>query len=248
MKENIDGKIKLKESEVSLKNILEMFPSGILFYNKTNGVFYKNKYCIIDEQKMIDIHVNIENNSKFKRLRDDRLAKDNKYLIFDSLFLKDSSKITLKDEIEYIYETIYSSSDNLHIDQKNSCSLNQLSNSAHHSSPNEYEVRDKLGNIIQEFNVKFSQIKISDYDNVLMIVLNDISEKARVKEAKLSEKLKTVMLCSISHELRSPANQINGVLSLLKPTLTSSQQLSLFHIATSSTEILCTKINDLLDY
>lgn len=224
-----------------------MFPSGILFYNKMNGIFYKNKYCIIDEQRMLDIQVNVDNNSKFKRLKDDNLAKDSKYLIFDSLFLKDSSKITLKDEIEYIYETIYSS-DNLNIDQKNSGSLNQQNNSDHHSSPNEYEVRDKLGNTIQEFNVKFSQIKISDYDNVLMIVLNDISEKARFKEAKLSEKLKTVMLCSISHELRSPANQINGVLSLLKPTLTSSQQLSLFHIATSSTEILCTKINDLLDY
>ena len=128
-KENIEGKVKLKESEVSLKNILEMFPSGILFkisiykktnyltslfYNKMNGVFYKNKYCIIDEQRMLDIQVNVENNSKFKRLKDNNLAKDSKYLIFDSLFLKDSSKITLKEEIEYIYETIYSS-DNLNI-------------------------------------------------------------------------------------------------------------------------------------
>ena len=152
-------------------------------------------------------------------------------------FLKDSKNITLKDEIDYVYEALYSP--NKEIEQLNS---------KHHISSNEYEIRDRLGNVMKEFNVRFSQIKISDYDKALMIVLNDISEKSRIKEAKLSEKLKTVMLCSISHELRSPANQINGVLSLLKPTLTSVHQLNLYRIATSSTEILWTKINDLLDY
>lgn len=56
------------------------------------------------------------------------------------------------------------------------------------------------------------------------------------------------MLCSISHELRSPVNQINGVLSLLQPTLKSYEQRRLLKIANSSTEMLRIKINDMLDY
>lgn len=60
--------------------------------------------------------------------------------------------------------------------------------------------------------------------------------------------MKTIMLCSISHELRSPVNQINGMLSLLQPTLKTSEQQRLLKIANSSNEILRIKISDMLDY
>lgn len=56
------------------------------------------------------------------------------------------------------------------------------------------------------------------------------------------------MLCSLSHELRSPLNQINGVLSLIQPTLKNDEQQKLLKIANSSTEMLKIKINDMLDY
>lgn len=109
-------------------------------------------------------------------------------------------------------------------------------------------MRDTSGKVLKEFNVKFAPINISTESNSIMLVLNDISEKSRLKEIKISEKLKTILMCSISHELRSPVNQINGVLSLLEPTLASKEQRDLMKIANSSTQSLCIKINDMLDY
>ena len=56
------------------------------------------------------------------------------------------------------------------------------------------------------------------------------------------------MLWSISHELRSPVNQINGVLTLLLPTLSTPEQRNLIRIANSSTELLKLKVDDMLDF
>jgi c-di-AMP phosphodiesterase-like protein len=43
-KENFDGKRLLEEKEENLKEILNLFPSAILFYNQKEGIIYKNKY------------------------------------------------------------------------------------------------------------------------------------------------------------------------------------------------------------
>ena len=81
-----------------------------------------------------------------------------------------------------------------------------------------------------------------------MIVLNDISERIDLKASKISEKMKTIMFCSISHELRSPLNHISGVHSLLKSKLATDEQRGLMKIAESSTEMLKIKIDDILDF
>lgn len=81
-----------------------------------------------------------------------------------------------------------------------------------------------------------------------MVVLNDISEKIHLRASKISEKVKTIMFCSISHELRSPLNHISGIHSLIKSKLTTSEQQQLLKIAESSTELLKIKIDDILDF
>jgi two-component system sensor histidine kinase BarA len=81
-----------------------------------------------------------------------------------------------------------------------------------------------------------------------MIVLCDISERIDLKASKISEKMKTIMFCSISHELRSPLNHISGILSILKTKLATNEQNGLMKIAESSTEILKMKIDDILDF
>ena len=43
-KENTEGKKLLEEKEENLKEILNLFPSAILFYNEKDGIIYKNKY------------------------------------------------------------------------------------------------------------------------------------------------------------------------------------------------------------
>jgi hypothetical protein len=42
--ENFEGKKLLEEKEDNLKEILNLFPSAILFYNQKDGIIYKNKY------------------------------------------------------------------------------------------------------------------------------------------------------------------------------------------------------------
>lgn len=82
---------------------------------------------------------------------------------------------------------------------------------------NEYEVNSKSGKY--EFGIKYAKLCISNESRALMIVFSDMGDKMQHRETQISEKMKTIMLCSISHELRSPLNQINGVLSLMQPTL-----------------------------
>ena len=68
------------------------------------------------------------------------------------------------------------------------------------------------------------------------------------KISKVSEKIKTIMFCSISHELRSPLNHISGMHSLLKSKLATEEQKALMVIAESSTKMLKMKVDDILDF
>ena len=65
---------------------------------------------------------------------------------------------------------------------------------------------------------------------------------------KISEKYKNILFCSISHELRSPVNHINGILELIKNATGDEDIIQYVCIANSSWEILLNKINDILDF
>ena len=84
-KENLEGKAKLKEREINLKNILEIFPSGIIFYNKLNGIFYQNKYTVVDKNKDIKSKKIEENEPFFRRFGENN---NDSTKIFNSLFFK----------------------------------------------------------------------------------------------------------------------------------------------------------------
>lgn len=81
-----------------------------------------------------------------------------------------------------------------------------------------------------------------------MVVINDISDRMKHREAIVSEKMKTIMICSISHELRSPLNQINGMISLIEPELTKPEHQEYIRIANSALELLRLKIEDIMSY
>jgi two-component system, sensor histidine kinase and response regulator len=66
--------------------------------------------------------------------------------------------------------------------------------------------------------------------------------------AELSERMKNILFCSISHELRSPVHHINGILDIIKSYIVDEKILQFINIAMSSTEMLMSKINDILDY
>ena len=63
------------------------------------------------------------------------------------------------------------------------------------------------------------------------------------------EKMKNILFCSISHELRSPVNHINGILELINKNCPKDEKILKFvKIGLSSIEMLTHKIDDILDY
>ena len=111
---------------------------------------------------------------------------------------------------------------------------------------NEYEVTTKSGRF--EFCIKFAKLCISQETQALMIVITDLSERMKHRETEVSERMKTIMLWSLSHKIRSPLHQVNGMLSLIQPKLKDPEQLKYIKIANSSSELLRLKMEDILCY
>lgn len=256
--ENYSSKKIIKEKKQMLRKILRLFPSGIMFYNKKEGIFYKNKFWIDlltkfkKEHKFrfwtnrrnlpLDLTVyNDVSSSDFENLIGDKETQT----VLECLFLRENTKHTLRDEILKIHSHFYENDVEINkIDEYGMDDFIYKENIEY----NEYEIRDVFGKQISEFIAKFAAFNFSPDDKSIMVVINDISERAKLRETKISEMLKTVMLCSISHELRSPVNQINGVLTLLLPTMKTQEQKHLIRIANSSTELLKLKVDDMLDF
>ena len=118
-------------------------------------------------------------------------------------------------------------------------------------------MKDDQHNVLSEFHVKYGIANVNNNQNSLMVVMNDISEKMKLRESKISERLKTTMLCTISHEIRSPVNQISGALALMQHGNKKDKQFTiemwekqqnLLNIAQSASESLKYKVDDLLDF
>lgn len=68
-------------------------------------------------------------------------------------------------------------------------------------------------------------------------------------QLEVAEKMKNILICSISHEFRSPVNHINGILEILETACSKNERICNFiRIARSSVEMLTSKIDDILDY
>jgi signal transduction histidine kinase len=167
---------------------------------------------------------------------------DSEVEIFKTIFNKNHPDISLYDEIRITSELLFDpGSKYYHNDDMIAEHLDKMNN-----EQGEYFYQTKKGRF--EFGIKFSKLCLQGDSNSLMIVVNDISEKMRHRDTIISEKMKTIMINSISHELRSPLNQINGTLSLLSPTLVSPEQIKYISIANSACELLTLKIDDLMTF
>ena len=197
--------------------------------------FWRNK-AYVHKDIIVDYKVPHQNNAD-----DDKETVD----MLNNLYLRENSKYSLMDEILKIHSHFYEK--NVQYNKIDEFGMDDFILNENLDF-NEYEIKNVQGKQISEFSAKFSAFNFADEDKSIMVVINDISERARLRESKISEMLKTIMLCSISHELRSPVNQINGVLTLLLPTLSTIEQMNLIRIANSSTELLKLKVDDMLDF
>lgn len=161
---------------------------------------------------------------------------------FKAIVNKNKPGMCLHDQIEQIAETLFTPKYGYLSDQDKIDDYLDAKN----MELNEYFIKTPKGRI--EFGIKFAKLSISKDFQALMIVVNDLSDKIRHRETQISEKMKTIMICSISHELRSPLNQINGTLSLMCPTLKEPEHIKYITIANSACEMLSMKINDLMTY
>jgi len=86
---------------------------------------------------------------------------------------------------------------------------------------------------------------VNEKQKSLFLVLSDISILQNIEEAKLQAKEMTV--ATVTHELRTPANSILSMLTLLKkPNLKRSDFLQFVKVAISSTMLLLNLINDIM--
>mmetsp|Transcript_1046 Transcript_1046/g.1016 ORF Transcript_1046/g.1016 Transcript_1046/m.1016 type:complete len:128 (-) Transcript_1046:128-511(-) len=108
------------EKKMMLKNILQLFPSGIVFFNQSEGFFYKNKYWMDllkkynQENKFkfwshrLYQHKLVKRKSPVSEFDDDTFSYDKEtQLVLNSLYLKDNSNHSLIDEILKIHSHFY---------------------------------------------------------------------------------------------------------------------------------------------
>ena len=103
--------------------------------------------------------------------------------------------------------------------------------------------------IRKEFKDRSKSIKSAAYfDHKFGRIETPKDSKAFFK-LELMEKMKNILFCSISHELRSPVNHINGILELINKNCPKDEKILKFvKIGLSSIEMLTHKIDDILDY
>ena len=93
-------------------------------------------------------------------------------------------------------------------------------------------------------SVSKKNIYFQEEDN-LLVVLNDLTVVKDLEEAKSQVKYKAMLMATISHDLRTPANSILAMLQLLEDYI-PFPQLQFLNVAKSSCNMLLLLIHDVL--
>ncbi|CAI2373590.1 unnamed protein product [Moneuplotes crassus] len=263
--------IHLKEESNKLKDsfriVLDNLPYGIIFCDNKEGVMHVNKFWVQNQNRFESkinnqhsggqrepefengkVEIDQENCAKtydmLKRFR----SKLNPTLTLNDLVMQlknDANKAD--DKIFDIEDSLFNNSFDFSGNNEIITDLTEEDWGCSMDKVKELTVTCDLFNPPKEFTCFITSCPFLT-KNKVMVVFSDISERVQFKISKMSERIKTVMFRSISHELRSPLNHISGMLSLLKSKLITEEQKSLICIAECSTELLKMKIDDILDF
>ena len=141
-------------------------------------------------------------------------------------------------------------SENEQILEPKKYSLKELSNNKIFRRSKSY--KEDTQEELKEYNAtSFINRRISD-KNSWYRVANRYKPLMSIDESKvsleISERMKNILFCSISHELRTPINQINGMLQIIKQSVKDQSIMRFINISLSSCDMLMSKVEDILDY
>lgn len=133
-------------------------------------------------------------------------------------------------ELHNLYETDHHIFESLHI-RKDGSIFPVLVNAT--------AIKDESG------TVSYRAVHVQDITKQKQSELELIKAK---EEAVASNAAKSQFLANMSHEIRTPMNGFIGMMQLLEMTQLTEEQKEFLHIAKSSSNLLLSVINDILDY
>jgi hypothetical protein len=185
--DNFRCKLELEKSGAMFNDVLELFPSGIVFYNNVKGAFYRNKCW----NKILESIKNSCNFEFMNRSKSDYLDEEPEFkspetpeekceVLFIAMIDKENNSQSLNNLIQKVHSMVVDS------DVKEINNYDEMIE-RYNNSFNEYEIKDTSGKVIKEFSIKVRPINTISGGQSLMIVFNDISERSRLKESRISE-------------------------------------------------------------
>ena len=99
-------------------------------------------------------------------------------------------------------------------------------------------------NLLIEVKINYT---VFDNRDVKLVSFIDCSSTQRLEKFKADCKYKTLLISTISHELRSPVNAILGTLELVEHLL-PTESINLLEMAKECCNMITSHINDLTDY
>lgn len=112
---------------------------------------------------------------------------------------------------------------------------------------NEFNSTSKESKKKLRFNITLFATNFFEGEHAIALLFNDVSAQKELEEERVAEKYKNMLICSFSHEMRTPINILIGTLKKTKEIFKESQECSLLCSASAYAHVLSVKLNDMID-
>ena len=237
-KESMENEYRRKSEFTD--SIFTSFPESIFVYNEEKGIFYRNKRAHQFESKhrhqgnldhVVSEMIDCSNHNR-SLFHDLKAFNDNQFNSSEEVPFTSTTRAMYKVKNYFL---------------KNAVNELDLSSS-------------NLSTKREIFEVKLiNYTGILEFPAILLVIV-DVTHKLEMEQVKLAAKNKNILVCSVSHEVRTPLNHIFGIkiikefiiialglISLLREMKLGAQPEYFLNVMDSSTNFLLNKINDLQD-
>ncbi|OYV48505.1 MAG: hypothetical protein B7X06_01245 [Verrucomicrobia bacterium 21-51-4] len=115
--------------------------------------------------------------------------------------------------------------------------------------------RKEANGVERWFEAQSAPLQLADESQAVLWVARDITERRQIEDkfrkatqaAQAANKAKSDFLANMSHEIRTPMNGVLGMVAVLENTPLNAEQKDCIEVVKSSSELLLSVINDVLD-